>query len=258
MLLIATVIAIVGRHSEPPALELAAAEAAVRASLHQRIPGGPAASDSPEHVRYLASGSDEPAANELFSTRADVSCDDLGHGGQLMRYYKDNEGTEHGPFPESRMRVWWIHGMFEPGPDLPVKLKTWKYFINLKKLYDLGVPPTWQASTVLDELAARRAFHEMHPVAEPAARRSPLPQAATDPKPEPDPRTVAPGTLPPEQRLGKDRSRYMDGIDVHMSASGPVWVDTLAGNAVVTEAERVAAEQGSEDGEPIPERMEKD
>ena len=136
-----------------------------------------------------------------------------------MWYYKDNEGTEHGPFPESRMREWWRHGMFAPGPDLQVKLKTWKYFIKLKKLYDLGVPPTWQASTVLDELAARRAFHEMHPVAEPAARRSPLPQAATDPKPEPDPRTVAPGTLPPEQRLGKDTSRYMEGVEIHMSTS---------------------------------------
>ncbi len=35
-------------------------------------------------------------------------------------------------------------------------------------------------------------------------------------------------------------------------------MDTRADNAVVTESERVAAEQGSEDGEPIPERMEKD
>ena len=68
-----------------------------------------------------------------------------------------------------------------------------------------------------------------------------MPQAATDPKPEPDPRTTR-----------------AEGIDIRMSASGPVWVDTLAGDTVVTEAERVAAEQGSEDGEPIPESMEKD
>ena len=83
MLLIATVVAIMGRHSEPPAFELAKAEAAAKAYLHQRSPGG--ATPSPERVRYLASGSDEPAAEpELFGIRADVSCDDLGYGGRLM------------------------------------------------------------------------------------------------------------------------------------------------------------------------------
>ncbi len=188
----------------------------------------------------------------------------------LLWHYKDNAGTEFGPFPETRMCEWWHHQQFEPGPNLQVKLKTWMHYIKLKKIYDLGVPPTWQASAVLDELAARASFDDAHPItastaaqhtrdpAPPMRRRSPLPHEAADPKPGPDPRTVAQGTLPPEQRLGKDRSRYMEGIEIHMSASGPVWVDTRADNAIVTESERVAAEQGSEDGEPIPERMEKD
>ncbi len=247
VLLIATVVVAMGRHSDPPAFELAKAEAAAKAYLHQRSPGG--ATPSPERVRYLASGPDEPAMPELFGTNSDVSCDDLGtvasgYQGQLMWYYKDIVGKEHGPHPESLMREWWCRGEFETnaltGPNLPVKLKTWEYYLKLKAIYDLGVPPTWQATTVLTELAAHRAPHDAHPpdVEESTARRSPLPKAATDPKPEPDPRATR-----------------AEGFDIGTSASGPVWVDTLAGNAVVTEAERVAAEQGSEDGEPIPQGM---
>ena len=44
----------------------------------------------------------------------------------------------------------------------------------------------------------------------------------------------------------------MEGVGIHMSASGPVWRDNLTDNA------SVAAAQGSENGEPTPERMEKD
>jgi hypothetical protein len=255
MLLFATVAAIMGRYSEPPAQELAKAEAAARAYLHSdnpqmltHIPDVGGATPSPERVRYLASGadlasgSDEPAMPELFGTNSDVSCDDLGtvasgYQGQLMWYYKDIVGKEHGPYPESLMRDWWCRGEFETnaltGPNLPVKLKTWDYYLKLKTIYDLGVPPTWQPTTVLTELAAHRGAHPPNGE-ESTARRSPLPEAATNPKPEPDPRATR-----------------AEGIDIGTSASGPVWVDTLAGNAVVTEAERVAAEQGSEDGNPF-------
>ena len=128
MLLIATVIAN-GRESGSTVPELAAAEAAAKASLHPSGPGGPASFVSPEH-----GGSDEPAANQLFSTSADVSCDDLDKDGKLLRYDKDKAGNNHGPFPEAQMREWWRNGQFEPGPDLPVKLKTWKHSIKLKKL----------------------------------------------------------------------------------------------------------------------------
>ncbi len=264
MLLFAAVAAIMGRYSEPPAHELAKAEAAARAYLHgdnpqmlTHIPDVGGATPSPELVRYLgsgsdlASGSDEPAMPELFGTNADVSCDDLGtvasgYPGQLMWYYKGIVGKEHGPYPESCMRRWWSDGEFETnaltGPNLLVKLKTWEYYLKLKTIYDLGVPPTWRRTTVLTELAAHCEAHPPN-AEESTARRSPLPEAATNPEPKPDPRATR-----------------AEGIGIGTSASGPAQfgtfgVDTHASNAVITEAERVAAEQGSEDGEPIPMSM---
>ncbi len=86
---------------------------------------------------------------------------------------------------------------------------------------------------MLTELAAHRDAHPPN-AEESTARRSPLPEAATNPEPKPDPRATR-----------------AEGIGIGTSASGPAWVDTLAGNAVITEAERVAAEQGSEDGNPF-------
>ena len=120
MLLIATLIAIMGRESGSTAPELAAAAAAAKASMQPSDPGGPAVFVSPEQ-----SGPDEPAAHqELFSHDGDVSFEDLDKSGELLWLYKDNEGTPHGPFPESRMREWWCHKQFEPGPNLLAKLKT--------------------------------------------------------------------------------------------------------------------------------------
>ncbi len=108
MLLIATLIAIMGRESGSTAPELAAAAAAAKASLQPSGPGGPAPFVSPEQ-----SGPDEPAAHqELFSYDGDVACEDLGKNCELLWYYKDNEGTEFGPFPETRMREWWYHKQF--------------------------------------------------------------------------------------------------------------------------------------------------
>ena len=48
----------------------------------------------------------------------------------------------------------------------------------------------------------------------------------------------------------------MEGIEIHMSAGGPVWKDVWKDN--LADNASVAAEQGSENGEPTPERMEKD
>ncbi len=78
MLLIAAVIAM-GRESGSTVPELAAAEAAAKASLHPSGPGGPASFVSPEH-----GGSDEPAAHQLVSSSGDVFCDDLDKDGELL------------------------------------------------------------------------------------------------------------------------------------------------------------------------------
>ena len=78
MLLIATLIAIMGRESGSTAPELAAAAAAAKASLQPSGPGGPAPFVSPEH-----GGPDEPAAHqELFSYNGDVACEDLDDNSQ--------------------------------------------------------------------------------------------------------------------------------------------------------------------------------
>ncbi len=87
----------------------------------KNVPDVGGATPSPERVRYeacgadLSSGFDEPATPELFGTNSDVSCEDLGtvasgYPGQLMWYYKDIVGKEHGPYPESCMRRWWSGG----------------------------------------------------------------------------------------------------------------------------------------------------
>ena len=124
----------------------------------------------------------------------DVACPNIGteasgHPGELLWHYEDLNGIEYGPFPETRMRKWWLDRGF--GPDLLVRLPTWTHFLKLHTLYNLGVPPTWKPTTVLSEYRRRppphagtdRPPHEASAAPASSSRRSPLPAAATNPGP---------------------------------------------------------------------------
>ena len=131
-----------GRFSEPPSYDLAKATADAKAYLHSGpkrtrtfVPDSDGVAPPPD-VRYEASGagdqpssSDELATPELFGTVSDAAFPDIGteasgYPGELLWFYKDIVGKEHGPFPESCMRRWWRDGEWETnaqtGPELLV------------------------------------------------------------------------------------------------------------------------------------------
>ena len=121
---------------EPSLDELAKAMKDAKAYLYS----GPRQSDPEPDMVYEASGdvgadqpssSDEQAELELCGAVTDAACPNIGteasgHPGELLWHYEDLNGIEYGPFPETRMRKWWLDRGF--GPDLLVRLPTWTHF----------------------------------------------------------------------------------------------------------------------------------